>query len=219
MSDDRCVWIDCVQGTDEWHFARLGMVTASRFADVMTRGTHGEPFGKVARKYALEIVAERMTGKQAFEIKAAPLKWGNDNEPSARAEFCFHHGVKVDRVGFAKSNKNDMIGCSVDGLVGEDANLEIKCPYNSTVHLETIMRGTMPKEYDWQVQGQLDVLQRDHTFFASYDPRMPALCKMLTVKVERDESKIEQLNNKLNLFIALIHELEDTIKEKKKEVI
>ncbi|NBR24172.1 MAG: exonuclease, partial [Micrococcales bacterium] len=50
-----------VQGTDDWHKLRLGKVTASRVADVMSKGKSGESASR--RNYRIELVAQRLTNK------------------------------------------------------------------------------------------------------------------------------------------------------------
>lgn len=199
----KCKWVECLQGTDEWRKARLGKVTASKIDDVFKKGRTGESFGKVAEQYALELIAEDLTGKPADEIKAKPLEWGNKNEPGARATYALRSGAVCDEVGFATSLENIHLGCSADGLIGDEGTLEIKCPWNTTVHLKNLRAGEVPKEYMYQIQTQLLVMQLDFADFVSYDPRCPAKYRMMTKRVNRDEKMIEAIRERVDLFLGL----------------
>ena len=48
------------QGSDAWHLMRLGKVTASRVADVMSKGKSGESASR--KNYRTELVVQRLTG-------------------------------------------------------------------------------------------------------------------------------------------------------------
>ncbi len=48
--------VDCVQGSDEWKRARLGVPTASRFDDILTPKTFKIAAGRV--DYMHELIAE-----------------------------------------------------------------------------------------------------------------------------------------------------------------
>ena len=62
-------------------------------------------------------------------------------------------GSRVDKVGFAKHGEMQDVGISVDGLVGKEGSIEIKCPYNSQYHLINLNSGMVPSDYKYQVQG------------------------------------------------------------------
>lgn len=92
--------------------------------------------------------------------------------------------------------------------------MEIKCPYNSTVHLKTLMQGHLPDEYKWQVQGQLMVLDREFCDFISYDPRMKDEAnRMRIIRVERDPAMFEQLHEKLEAFVTEMNATIDRIRD------
>src|SRR5687768_10326674 len=50
--------LDIAQGSDAWRGLRLGMPTASRFADILAQGK-----GLTRRKYLYELAGEIMTGE------------------------------------------------------------------------------------------------------------------------------------------------------------
>ena len=130
------------QQTDEWLSVRCGRVTASRFKDVIT-----EPRTKAAKEagelsatawsYLLEKLAETLTGRPVDGVRVPAMQWGLDFEPHARAVYEEVTGHAVEQLGFFTLASDDRIGGSPDGLVGDNGGLEIKCPANPTVHLNT----------------------------------------------------------------------------------
>ena len=189
-----------VQGSEAWKQARLGKATASRFADIMTNGRGGNP-SKVAETYMLDLLSEIITGKPSDEINSKYLEWGNRHEASARSAYCWDKGVEVSQVGFVNHPTIKRCGGSPDSLVDEDGILEIKCPYNTTNHLRTLLSYEVPSEYQWQVQGNLWVTQRKWCDFISYDPRFQFGVDHVVIRVERDELLIEELEDRVVRFL------------------
>ena len=56
------MWIDCQQNTDEWLDMRAGKVTGSAIGKIMAN--YGKSFGEPAKKLAVDIAVERITGKR-----------------------------------------------------------------------------------------------------------------------------------------------------------
>lgn len=56
------------------------------------------------------------------------VQWGINNEEVAIKCFENEQGLKVDETGIWL-DESGLLGTSPDGLVGEDAILEIKCPF------------------------------------------------------------------------------------------
>jgi putative phage-type endonuclease len=207
---DGCTWFDCVQGSDEWKAARIGRITASRFGDVMTNGRGGAA-SATARSYMLDLICESLTGLASDEITAKQLEWGKKHEPEARSLYSMITERNVDRVGFAVHGKYPLVGASSDGLVDSDGCIEVKCPFNSTVHLKTMMTGCVPSDYTYQVQGGLWVMGRQWCDFISYDPRMPASHRLVVIRVTRDETVIGELETRIEAFLGEIAKLTDEI--------
>lgn len=203
-------YLTAAQRTDEWYKERLGVITGSRFKDVVAIGAKGQ-YLKARADYKQELVAERiigMLGRKDVYVTDA-MRWGQMNEEMARTAYQLRTGNKVTEAGFAvmtKDGKRLPIGVSTDGLIGEYGNLEIKSlePHN---HLYKVIKGfektqDMPDDYKAQVQGQMLVLQRDWTDFVGSDSRMPAGLDLLAVRVERDEDYCTWLFDELLKFEA-----------------
>ena len=189
--------IDCIQGSEEWFAARLGMVTASNFGKVLNKKTgRGLYMYKVAAERAW-----RIREKDAFCNKN--MEHGNLAEAEARDHYAKAFGP-VQQVGFVK--RDDYVGGSPDGLVGEEGLIEIKCPIPST-HAETIDTRKMDTKYIPQVQGLLWVTGRQWCDFVSFIP--DALSRpIFTIRIERDEKKIIEIAASVRIFVE---ELKDKV--------
>lgn len=196
--------IDCEQGTDEWFAARLGVVTASKFKDVMAKGA-----GKTRRSYMIKLIAERLSGQAEQGYTNAAMEWGTQTEPEARDSYAFLKGFDVQQVGFCKTNDN--IGASPDSLVNEDGLLEIKCP-NTSTQIETVLSGEVPTTHKAQIQGQLYVTEREWCDFVSFDPRIQGEASMFIKRVYRDGNYIKNLEEELELFVEEMLEMTAQLK-------
>jgi putative phage-type endonuclease len=197
-----------MQQTEQWFQQRCGMITASRFSDVLALSkTDGRPL-KAREDYMAELVCERLTGQPATLPETYAMKWGNDNEPFARSAFEVYTGLMVQEVGFVANAEWEFTGCSPDGLIDDDGGLEIKCPVNSVNHLKCFISG-VPSEHTAQIQGSMFITDRQWWAFASYDPRMPEHLRLYQTVVKRDDAyidnlaaKIASLHREVNEFIA-----------------
>jgi len=191
-----------VQGTPEWKEMRLGKITASRFADVLTRPRskadrlRGD-LSATAQSYLLDLVAEHLTGEEQGPPTTWAMQWGIDCEPAAKEVYAELTGQEVQEVGFLAHPEEPMIGGSPDGLVGEKGGLEIKCSANTRIHLGYMLEGILPTQYAVQVQGLLWLTGRQWWDFVSYDPRIKGPgslpLALWRLRVERDGDYIETL--------------------------
>lgn len=198
------------QGTEEWKLARLGHVSASNIAAVMSKGKEGSE-SAIRRAYKIKLIAERLTGKPQESYKNAAMEWGNEQEPFARMAYEARMNVLVEKTGFWKHPYKDWVGVSPDGLVGDDGLIEIKCP-NTTTHLEYIFDDVVPTEYRKQIQMQLWVTGRQWCDFVSYDPRLPSKNQLFIKHCKRDEKLIETMEQDIDVFSNEIQVIIDKLK-------
>ena len=186
------------QRSDDWYAARCGKATASRFKDVLARLKNGTPAAD-RQRYLTELVVERLTGQPVPSYENAAMRWGTEQEAAARAAYEQHTGATVEETGFV-AHDTLMAGCSPDGLVDWDGLLEIKCPFNSAVHIETLLNG-MPAEHTAQVQGQMWITGRQWCDFVSFDPRMPVPLQLHVQRINRDPAFIADLERQVAEFL------------------
>ncbi len=190
--------IDCIQGSDEWIQARLGMVTSSHFKDVLNKKA-----GRLL--YMRKVVGEILSGVSEGSFSNKNMENGIGLEDEARQFYELVNSCEVKQVGFIKMN--DIVGSSPDGLVGEDGQMEIKCVIPST-QIATILSGKMPSLHNGQVQGQMYVSGRKWTDFVSYCPLLKPR-RYFSVRVRRDE---EYINNTLDVAVKqFVKELKEMI--------
>lgn len=199
------------QRTAAWFQARTGRATASRFKDVLAKLKNGSP-AAARQTYLIEIVTERLTGSQAQHFTNAAMQWGTDNEAAARVAYEQRHNVTVEETGFVA---HDLMACgaSPDGLVDWDGLIEIKCPFNPTNHVQTLIDG-MPSDHMAQIQGQLWMTDRRWCDFVSFDPRMPAELQLYVQRIERDDMFIGMLTQEVDRFLAEVDAMVASLKSK-----
>jgi putative phage-type endonuclease len=183
----------------DWYAARVGKATASRFKDAIAALKSGAP-AQAQRDYATELVVERLTQQPAQRYATAAMQWGTEQEPAARAAYERVTGISVEETGFI-AHDTLLAGCSPDGLVDWDGLVEIKCPWNTAVHIETLLNG-MPDEHIPQVQGQMWITGRQWCDFVSYDPRMPAELQLHVQRINRDPAYVADLERRVTEFLA-----------------
>ena len=186
--------IECDQGSTAWLLARCGIPTASEFHELITPARKArESEGR--ESYLLRKVAEKFMGYPADGGQTFPMQQGSIIETIARPWYEFTYDVKVKQVGFCTTD-DGRIGCSPDGLIGEDGGIEIKSPEDHT-HLKYLLAGGVPPQYLAQVHGSLYVTGRKWWKFVSYSRYFPSL----VVHVERDEAWIAALDAVLKSFL------------------
>lgn len=191
------------QQSAEWFAARLGRATASKFADAMSKLKNGKP-AAARQTYAMQLLAERLTGQPTPHFETAAMRWGTENEPAARVEYAWTRGVEVEEVGFI-AHPSISAGASPDGLIGSDGGIEIKCP-SSVVHLQTLLYG-MPEEHTAQVQGAMWITNRAWWDFVSFDPRMAEPHRLFVQRIARDDTYIANLDFEIRGFLEEVEAL------------
>lgn len=197
----------------DWLHARCGMLTASRAKDLLAVRKDGKP-SEARATYMLELVTERVTGRVTERFQTAAMQWGTEQEYSARNSYANAHRLQVDETGFIRHDEL-AAGCSPDGLVDWDGLIEIKCPFGSAVHVETLLHG-MPSEHMAQVQFQLWITGRDWCDFVSYDPRMPEHLRLYVERIARDADMIQRIESEARTFLAEVDAMTQSLQVKGK---
>lgn len=201
--------IDCVQGSDEWFQARLGLPTASHFATIMAEGRDGG-LSLTRTEYLHRLAGEVITEMPAEEtFKSRAMERGKEMEPLAIEDYERRKKVAVQRIGLAINFAGlKRCGASPDGLVGFDGGLETKTMRPDKM-IPLLDRGArMPPEHRAQVQGNMMVLERDVWDFKIFWPKMPDF----TVTVRRDDAYIKVMHQQIEVFNHELSRLVDKLR-------
>lgn len=193
--------MNILQRSDDWHSERCGKVTASRVKDLNAKPAKG----KALNALGLTILAERLTGVQKETPTNFYMQWGIDNEPHAIAAYENETGFFVNSTGLIDHPFIEMFGASPDGLVGENGQIEVKCP-DTTTHLNTLLTKQVPDEYIPQITSQLSCTRREWCDFISYDPRLPEALQLIIIRVFAKDLGIEAIENDVRQFNKRIDE-------------
>jgi hypothetical protein len=203
--------IECEQGSEDWHKARGGRITASMFEVArgkLKSGTRkGQPT-EAALNYAFNLAVERISGEPLDGgFQTWQMKRGNELEPMARLEHELQTGLMIQRAGFVTTD-DGRFGASADGLIGDDGVSEYKCflaPEKlRAFHIDNDASGIMD-----QVQGVLWITGRKFAHIGMYCPALEAVGKQLWLKeFQRDDDYIEELEADLWQFKLLVDEYE-----------
>lgn len=149
---------DIEQGSDEWYAIRCGRQTASEMKLIIppTLKSRDNP---ASRAYLNELLAQRITGYVEPSYISDDMLRGQEDEISSRLAYS-QHLAPVKQTGFITNDEwGFIIGCSPDGLVGDDGGIE--CKSRCQKHqISTIMAGTVPAEHIIQVQTCMLVTKR-----------------------------------------------------------
>jgi hypothetical protein len=195
------------QGTVEWARARAGVITASCFDRMLTPAKL--EISKSMRPYLCQLAGEAVLGAPAETYQSAAMDRGQELEGEAREYYALVRGEEVEEAGLCYLDEARRVGCSPDGLVGEDGGLELKCP-GVPKHIEYLLTGCCPPEYVHQVQGCLYVTGRPWWDFMSYYPGLPSLL----VRVLPDPRWADALASVLPQAVAHLDEMIKEIRSK-----
>lgn len=196
--------VPVVQGSQAWLDARVGVLTASNM-DRIISPKQRKPSAQ-ATKLCYEMLAEKVLGRSLSDASSGFMQRGTEMEAEARAWYEFERDVDVEQVGLVLRD-DERVGCSPDGLVGEDGGLEIKCP-SAAVHLGYLVDGP-GDDYYCQVQGSLWVTGRKWWDLTSFCPGFPTVC----VRFQRDAEFIAALEECAEAFLKRFDEYEARLRD------
>jgi exodeoxyribonuclease (lambda-induced) len=213
------IFVECLQGSPEWHQARAGVITASCFGEAISRMSRtsgkrkaGDPTA-ASDKYAADLAIERISGKPyGAPPKAWVLDRGHEMEALARMHYEARTESLVTEAGLVLT-ENRLFGYSTDGFVGDDGLIEIKAPIDSLKIIE-VMDGDL-SEYQHQMQGGMWITGRKWCDFIMYVPDLRNAGKDLYVKrVMRDDAFIDAMVLELAAFASRVSDREILFKLK-----
>jgi putative phage-type endonuclease len=156
-----------LQRSEEWFNARKGRFTASEIHKLM--GVKG--LGLTGESYCFEKASEIVFGLDDEDnFISYDMKRGIELEPLAFRKFKeLKEQLFIDVKETTLFPYGDNACASPDGLVGNDAILEIKCP-RSTKFFNLVAKGfdAIDKEYYYQMQFQMMCTNSTKAHFFNY---------------------------------------------------
>lgn len=176
---------------------RMCRITASRFGDVIAN-----PKTKRYQNYLKQIVYD-IIGAPRFEDEDKPwFRHGKLWETQARCEYEFKTGNKVELDYFIVHPDLSFVGCSPDGKILPNDNLEIKCRKSKKEYEKNIDR--LAPNHKPQVQGEMWISGRPRTafvnFFVDIEKPPPDNTEINIFMVDADKEYHKFLEEKCILF-------------------
>ena len=172
---------EMIQGSEAWHAARCGLLTASEMCLIVTPKLKAASNDK-ERSHLYELLAQRITGYVEPSYISDSMLRGQEDEIEARIQYGKHY-APVTECGFITNDKwGFTIGYSPDALVGDDGLLECKSrnqKHQIRTLCEYVSADTIDPDYMIQVQTGLLVSERKWIDLVSYCGGLP----MATVRV------------------------------------
>jgi len=188
------------QSGPEWHALRKGRMTGSHAQEIGNGG-------KGLDTYILTLMARYYSSGEEETYSNPHMDRGNELEPQARAMFELEYNETVEQVGFIEIDEH--VGCSPDGLIGEDGGVEIKC-HDDKKHFELAVGGSIDSKYLWQIQMNMYCTGRKWWYYVAYNPNFTK--SLIVHKIEantpigKHEKPFESLAKGLERGKKLINE-------------
>lgn len=203
----------------QWMMERCGKFTASEIHKLMVPGKSKNYFGDAAESYIRNKAAEVLTMEinNGGRLNTYAMEWGNAHEYEAVRRFEEDYKLPVEYFGGANPKfyeYSSFSGGSPDGFAGEDAIIEVKCPFNSSEHLSHLLLNdeidikSYCKEYYWQMVFNMICTNTNQAYFISYDPRFAdekLQLKVIDFKIpEYDAALIKERVNEAEKTLSVL---------------
>jgi putative phage-type endonuclease len=190
--------MDKLQRIESWKQERYGKFTASEIVKIL--GVRG--LGETGKNYAIDKAIEALYGEFEENYISYDMQNGIDTEPLAFAKFKDIKSLdflEVTNCGYFSNCEHS--GASPDGLVSDDAILEIKCPKSSTF-FKLVATNEIDAKYYAQMQMQMLSTNRNKAYFFNYLVHEGTEYHHEII-VERDEVMIEKIKERLQEVIEI----------------
>lgn len=181
-------------------------VEADKSLAIMYAKNPEKTFTDTAKKLAISIAREQITGKRSIaeSYKSPDMQRGHDQEPIANSLYQDMFFTTVTNGGFFDCGN---MGCSPDGLVGDDGLIEIKSVIDH-VHYTTIKRGGFDPAYKWQIYFNLKKTERDWIDYVSYCADFPEETQLYIHRTHKSECQeyFDMIDARAEEFFKLVDE-------------
>lgn len=185
------------QLSEEWFANRVGRITGSRAGAVLG----DNPWQ--SRKQVLVDMVDEARGNRKDLDNVPAIKYGKENEARAIAAFEFLTDKQVTETGF--HTIGDWGGASPDGLIDDNAILEVKCPYGLRDSVDALDFKSIHDQphYYAQVQMELHATDRDNAYFFQW---AEGAHQLEIVPRQKD-----WLDLHMDYFVSFIHDYENAL--------
>lgn len=196
------------QRSEEWFDARKGKVTGSSVGAIL-----GLDPNRSRADVLRDMVRQHHGLPREFQGNIA-TQWGVTHEDEALQDFEHATGAEVERASFCIHSNFQWLGASPDGFVGDDALIEIKCPFglrDKEPPVEFKAAAAQPHYYA-QMQVQMFVTERSMCHFWQWTPYD---AKLETVEYDPHwiAENIPQLAEFYQEYLAALDDPEDHLEE------
>jgi exodeoxyribonuclease (lambda-induced) len=198
------------QRSDNWRKARHGKFSASQIHRLL--GLKG--LGESGKTYALEKAIEEMYGDLEGDggFVSFDMQRGIDLEPRVFDLFKEQY-PSAEKCSFFVIDEHS--GASPDGLEGDDAVIEIKCPKSEKFFKITSGALPMEKVYYAQMQMQMLATGRIKAYFVNYI-RHDSQDYIHIQLVDRDEAMINLIQERIAEAVIIKNEHIEKLKQYEK---
>lgn len=206
------------QNTVQWDLERRGKITSSKMSIIMSepKSKSDKEAGKLseaAKGYMLDLIAAELVEPNT-PYQGDAVQWGLTYESLARDHYSKKLGLPIESCGFIQPDENIFYGGSPDGVFNfhegwpdEYKNqcgiVEIKCPYETSIHLEYCLMKVddLPKNHYWQCMSNMNVSNAVLCDFVSFDPRIDDQIGLFSLRIYRNQDHINLMNHKIKLAL------------------
>lgn len=172
------------QGSAEWQFVRVGMITMSNLDKIITPKTL-KPSASQDR-YMAQLLSELWYRKPLDTFISDAMRKGHEQEGVSIDAYSFHFDKDLKKVGFIE-NDEGFAGCSPDAMWSDDSRgVEAKNPDPDTHALYRMKPDILKEKYWCQVQGCMWITGLPKWDLFSSNEIMPPV----HIEVTRDEAFI-----------------------------
>lgn len=184
----------CEPRSREWFSLRAGIPCSSEFHKILTPKTL--KVSDQATGYLHRLLAEWVIGQPIEDVpfQSQYMTRGQDLEDEAVAAYELLTGCETSPGNFITTD-NGTLGCSPDRLIGDVADLELKC-LSLPKQIGYAING-IDAAYKCQVQGRLLIHEREYVDLFCYHPRF----SIPPLRNYRDEEFIKVLKAVLDTFV------------------
>jgi len=139
------------QRSNEWFEVRKHRITGSSVGAILGLN----PW--MSRDDVMRRMVREYWGAEPEFTGNAATQWGTAMEEHAIADFELETGLTVEPAGFVAWSQADWLGASPDGYVGDDALIEVKCPYGLR-NQSPVMFKSISDQPSYYAQMQIQML-------------------------------------------------------------